>query len=386
MSFSSEIDLLLKASRLQPPNSLDESLQKLPDDFDWTVLVQTALEHGVSGILCHNLLDSDPDLVPDEIRQAAQDHLAQLSAANQEKADQFSGILSRLDDAGIETIPFKGPTLAMSAYGQINLRVFGDLDFLIKYPDIPTCLDLLSELGYKHDWDLTPRQWQEFVNYAGEDILFGPGIPIEPHWAFAPGTLALKLDYPGIWKRTGRSEFNGQMVNSLSPEDELIVLCIHGCKEQWVKLKWVADVAAFIDSHPQINWEFCFELAARQGVARILKIGLFLSKKLLGYRLDQKIEQWMVQDRFAGNWCDQIAKEFFTAGKPALDIWKPGYFHWSMRERLRDRLSYFFRTITQPRVQYFADIRIPDRLFFLYWPYRVIHDFMLLPAWKLVKR
>jgi putative nucleotidyltransferase-like protein len=36
---------------------------------------------------------------------------------------------------GVNVIPFKGPTLAALAYGDLGLREFGDLDLLIARPD-----------------------------------------------------------------------------------------------------------------------------------------------------------------------------------------------------------------------------------------------------------
>jgi hypothetical protein len=386
MTHSAETSFLLQACHPGLADHLDSALMDIPDDFDWTVLVQTALDHGVSGLMCRNLLKSNSKLIPEEILKASGDHLAHQTEINQKHADQLAMILDHLDQSKINAIPFKGPTLAMAAYGDIALRSFGDLDFLIKLPDVQHCLDVLRDTGYSHDWDLTPRQWQEFVNYAGEDILFGPGLPIEPHWAFAPSTLALKLDYQKIWQRSKSVKFNNRQILSLSTEDELIVLCIHGCKEEWVKLKWVADIAGFIQLHPDLNWEQVFDLASKQGVARIVRLGLLLVKHLLDFAYEKNIGKWMAQDLFAEQWSRQIADDFFTVDKSDLDIWKPGYFHWHMREKLSDRLRYYWRTISQPRVQYFEDISFPDRLFFLYWPYRLLHDYVALPIWKLVKK
>jgi len=233
---------------------------------------------------------------------------------------------------------------------------------------------------------MTPRQWQEFINYAGEDILFGPGAPIEPHWAFAPSTLALNIDYDGIWRRSIYMEFNGYSIKTLSTEDDLIILCVHGCKEEWAKLKWVVDVSEFIRSHPNIDWELLFTLATSQKVARILNIGLSLSYKLVHAPIPQIALEWMNKDKFAANFTDELTKNFFTTDKSNLDIWKPGKFHWFMRERLIDRLRYFLLTVSQPRVQYFADINIPDQLFLLYWPYKLLNDYIALPIWVFFKK
>lgn len=382
---SAEITFLLDSCRLDPDFNLDQKLQNLPDDFDWEILVRASFDHGVTALLCRNLLLAAQDLIPDDIRHAAAEFLKIQDEKNKAQADQLSGMLDELNNIGVQAIPFKGLTLAMSSYGKLNLRSSRDIDILILKKDIPACLQKLRELGFSHDWKLSPRQWQEFVNYAGEDILFGPGVPVEPHWAFVPRTLAIDIDYAAIWTRSKAATFNGRSILSLSAEDELIVLCLHGCKEEWAKLKWVIDVAEFIRSHPSLHWPKLMGYAEAQHIARIVKTGILLAVILVEIKIPDEVNRWINNDRSAVNLATQLADEFFSKDKSNLDIWKPGRLHWSMRERLVDRLRYFLRTITQPRVQYFEEVNIPDRLFLLYWPYRLIHDLIAIPVWKLIK-
>lgn len=385
-SISSENELLLSACRLYPDNNINHKLGVLTDSFDWELLVNSAFHHGVTGLLCSSLVAATPGLVPEEIIDAAEEHLKQQQEKNQTQANQLTGILDELDRTGIQAIPFKGLTLAMSAYGSLNLRSSRDLDILIHKEDRQSCINRLGELGYIHETNLTPRQWQEFLDYAGEEILFGPGVPIEPHWAFAPRTLAIRLDYAAVRDRAREITFNNQSILSLSPEDELIVLCIHGCKEEWAKLKWVIDVAEFMRSQAFLNWSDVINRASSQGVARIVRIGILLAVELVQIEIPDYLNDWAKGDTRAVSLVKDLTDEFFSKDKSELDIWKPGYFHWAMRERLRDRFLYLLLTLTQPRIQHFADIHIPDQLFLLYWPYRFLHDFIALPIWKIIKK
>ena len=68
------------------------------------------------------------------------------------------------------------------------------------------------------------------------------------------------------------------------------------------------------------------------------------------------------------------------------DLWRINRFHWSGRERLRDRLRYAMRTQLSPRLVFFKTVPLPDRLFLFYYPIRWIHDYVLLPIWSLSKR
>lgn len=356
------------------------------ENVDWTRLVEIAYQHGVNGLLCRALLQQEAGVVPAEISGACQIHLESCAEHNHKLADQLSNILSVLSSHGVSAIPFKGPVLAMKAYGDLALRSFRDLDFLVRHEQIESTLSVLRELGYHHEHGLSPRQWRAFVGYAGQDILFGEGVPFEPHWEFAPSTMALDVDYGALWDRSVDFQFNGQVVQSFAPEDELIILCLHGCKEKWSKLKWVVDAAEFVSSNPGLDWEAVFVRAERQGMARMVRLTLALCQQLLSLSLPDQVVSWLNKDVIADVWAKQIAADFFNPEQNEVSIYTPSLFHWKMRERLIDKIKYFGRTITQPRLQHFSSIKIPDSMFVAYYPFKLSHDYLALPIWKLLKR
>ena len=228
-------------------------------------------------------------------------------------------------------------------------------------------------------------QWRAFVDYASPDILFGKGVPFEPHGEFAPGTLALDIDYDALWGTSIEIQFNGQMARSFAPEDELIILCLHGCKEKWSKLKWVVDVAEFINSHAGLDWGAVFARAESQGMARMVRLALSVSQQLLSLTLPDMVVRWLGEDKVVDVWAKQIAADFFNPAQNEISIYTPSLFHWKMRERFIDKVRYFVRTITQPRVQHFSSIKIPDSMFVAYYPFKLLHDYLALPVWKLLK-
>lgn len=380
---TTEETILLCAAGAQGNDRFEDLLRGASPD--WTTLVEAALAHGVAGLLCERLLDADPALVPRDILSACAEHLRRQHDGNALAAEQLVGILAHLRESGIEAIPFKGPSLAMAAYGTLALRSFRDLDFLIRPGQAQRCIEALRALGYVNDRDLTPRQRQAFFAYAGEEILFGPGLPLEPHWHFAPRTLSYELDYEGIWSRAGVRPFLGRTIPSLSPEDELTVLCLHGGKERWGQLKWIADVAAFVGSHPALDWTALRRRAHEAGVARVVRLGLGLAQSLLAAPLPAAGSAWVGADRAALRLRDQLGKACLRPRREA-SIYDLDGMHWRMRERAGDRLRYLLRTLTQPRTRHFGSLAIPDPLFGLYVPYKVVHDYAALPLWRQLKR
>jgi hypothetical protein len=60
---------------------------------------------------------------------------------------QLLQTLELLRESGIQTVPFKGPALAVQAYGDLSLRQYDDLDLLIHEADVPRAYQLLIANG-----------------------------------------------------------------------------------------------------------------------------------------------------------------------------------------------------------------------------------------------
>jgi len=381
-----ERKLLCACAQRENAAAVQAVLLEAAQRLDWEVVVRTAYAHGITGLLCHNLLLVEPALVPGDIRDAALAHLRQCADTNRRGTAQMSLVLTALAGAGIRAVPFKGPSLATWAYGDTRLRSFRDLDFLVRAADADATIRVLEGLGFRQRQKLSGRQWREFVRYSGQDILHGPGLPIEPHWALAPRTMAFDFDHEELLARAVRDLMEGQPVWRFAPEDELLVLCAHGAKEQWPKLKWVADVAAFARRHPTLDWDTVIHRASAQGFARIVRIALRLAERLCSLKLPEHIGQWARSDARGLGLADAIAERFFDARPVQPTLYRLARFHWTSRERWRERARYAWRTVTQPRTQHFETLSLPDRLFVLYWPLKLVHDYVALPLWLAVKR
>jgi hypothetical protein len=240
-------------------------------------------------------------------------------------------------------------------------------------------------MGYAQPWDLTVRQWRAFLKYSGQDLLVGPGAPVEPHWTFAPSTLAIGLDYEGVWARAETGVFNGRTIRRLCPEDELTVLCIHGSKEQWPKLKWVADVAAYIERHPDVDWHGLARRARQRGLARMLAIGLRLAENLLDIDLPPEAIGGIERDEVGRVLAGRLAERLFAEDRQETSVYQLSRFQLAARERYRDKARYLFNTVTQPRVTHFQSLSVPDALFPLFWPYKLLHDYVAWPVWRFLR-
>lgn len=393
-----EIALLLACARTTYDDRVKARIAELlRTPPDWTYLVQTAIDHGVSPLLCRAMLQVFPDAVPDDVRAAAKTHLDDNDANNRSRTSELLRILAALAQKNVAAIPFKGPAVAERIYGDLSLRRFRDLDFLLREADIDAALDVLRQLDYPTEtgfvsardpaFRLTPAQTEAFREYAGEYIFYkrDQSAVIEPHWHFAPATLSVDIDYTALWRRTFDADLAGATVRTLTPEDELLMLCIHGSKEIWTRLQWICDVAELIRAYPSLNWVATLQRAERQGCERMLLLGLSLANRLLQALLPPTVRKLTEQPAVSALARDVERALFADRGAPT-SIYAVSLFRIRMRERLRDRWRYVWRTVTTPRIQHFEMIALPDALFFGYVPIKLIHDYVLLPLWLLAKR
>src|SRR5262249_44131756 len=78
---------------------------------------------------------------------------------------------------------------------------------------------------------------------------------------------------------------SGREILTLSAEDTLVALCIHGAKDFWARLIWIADISELIQSHPELEWDRVLRRAETLRAQRMVSLGLYLAVLLLGARI-----------------------------------------------------------------------------------------------------
>jgi len=359
-------------------------IRTLAEFVDWHEFTRLALRHAVAPLVFRMLARVAGDLMPPDVAEAAHHHCARHAEKNAEKSDELVRALRALQEAGIPAVPFKGPVLAATAYGEIGLRSFRDLDFLVREEDAERALEALRAIGYRSEANrFTPAQARAERRYSGQDLMIqrDSRIAIEPHWAFGPRTWALDLDYAALWQRLRRRKFHGAEILMLSPEDTVLLLAIHGSKEQWVRLQWICDVAEALRRFPRLDWESLIARARAEGCLRMLLLATRLAGALLGVAPHGRIRQLLASDPVVDRLAGEVIARLFDEKFEAPSIYQVTSFRRRLRERWRDRLAYQWRTITTPRSQHYALVPLPDALFGLYTPIKLLHDYVLLPIW-----
>jgi hypothetical protein len=206
----------------------------------------------------------------------------------------------RFSEAGIAAVPYKGPILAALLYHDVGLREFSDIDVLVKPEEVPRAREMLLASGYEPEFALSPSQERKLLaSRAGYFLRFdrvkrAGRIVLELHWRI-PASFSLDDSF---WDRLRPARLLDAEVHHFSPEDLLLILCMHGFKHGWSHLKWLCDVHELLHD-ASLDCEQAIERAKRAGGLRIVLVGCALARTLLDAPLPPLIDAQIQKDGVA---------------------------------------------------------------------------------------
>ena len=368
---SPETELLLCcATTVLDSAGADRARQLAQAALDWERLLQLALRHRTMPLLYRHLKETCLDLVPTTVIERLHDHFYLNSMRNHALNEELCRILQLLADHNIPAIPYKGPALAIAAYGDLSSRQFNDLDLMIHPQDMRRVVAMFTEHGYEQQWQLTPAQEAAYLRSDCEQLFARARDTIffDVHWAVVRSYFPLRLDYERIWQRLQTVRLGcGVEARTFAPEDLLIILCVHAGKDLWERLIWIADVAELIRAHPSLDWTRVVKEACAYGARRMLLLGLFLAHNLLDAKLPWEILRQALDEPVIKTLAVKIRARLGENDPLPPDSLTEFLFHLKLHERLREKLSFSLRFATTTNPADWAFVRLPDPLFFLYY-------------------
>jgi len=333
---------------------------------DWNRLISLAEHHRVIPQLYRSLAPHRTQL-PDR-------HFAALRSINEDNARKalwFTGelvrVLEHLEARGIRAMPYKGPALAQTLYGDVTAREFSDLDILVCPEDVRNAKAALAQLGYKSTIELTARSERAYISSGYEysfDSLAGPHL-LELQWRIVPRFYSVDLDAAILFERAEPVILGGHSFSTLCLQDLLLVLCVHAAKHVWVQLSWLCDLAALAGS-ARVDWDAAWRQAHRLGLQRIVAVNLLLAHDLLGLPLPLPIQSWLKKDRVSEILKAEMLQIIQRSSHYATE--SIAYFRLMMRlrERRRDRFRFLWRLLWTPSIGEWSAMQLPEQLFPLY--------------------
>jgi Uncharacterised nucleotidyltransferase len=333
---------------------------------DWPTVIDAAQKHGTLPLLQHHLEFVCAEIVP----RAVLLRLRELSEANANHVFRLTGELGRIlklmRESDIHAVSFKGPTLALLAYGDIGLRVFADLDLLIYRKDVSQAERILETNGFKAFPALSSGQLAACFNFdCAQNFRDQQNVTVDVHWAIAPKYFGIDLDLDRLHGGLQPVQIGEKRILTPSQEDLLLVLSIHGFTHNWERLGWISDITGLIE-RKITNWELLLGNAGRLGLKRIVSVALLLAKELLDAQMPAIVLNQIESDTAAVVLAARYARRILA---PARD---DGYLqsvliHLRMRERLSEKISSGIRLLATPRAFDWLSFSAPARLSFFYY-------------------
>lgn len=357
-----EAELLLSCarSRMEPDRAL-RVRQVLKERIDWSYLIQEALYHGVIPLLFWNLTRVTSNGVPKETLGQIKNTFNVIARWNLCLTGELLKLLNLFRDVGIRALPFKGPVLAAAAYGNLSLRHFSDLDILVPKEDMLKAKEVLILRGYQPKLKLSASQETAYLrsHHDYKFIRSRDGVVVEIQWGVTERLFAFPFAFDNIWERRETVPVAGVSVANLSPEDLLLILCVHGAKHRWGQLKWICDIAELVDAYRErIDWNRLTVVARTLRGERMLLLGLFLAEHLLGAVLPPQALNRMKKEHQVELLAHQVNERLFDGfSKPLRLCDEAPFFYCKIRERLSDKWVLFCRYFPE----YLLRIIIPNK-------------------------
>lgn len=324
-------------------------------NLDWEYLFRSAGYHKLAPLVCLHLKNTVAEIIPPYAQEYIRNYFLKNISRNLSLSGELLKILQIFNAQGIFAVPYKGPVLAETVYGNLALREFVDLDILVRKSDVLVARDLLIKRGYQPFFQLAESQEEAFLNYQCEHVLSDQSRDwmVEIQWRIVPEYFSFRFDYESLWQRLEPAAFCNRQIKSFSAEDTLLILCVHGSKHLWAKLGWVCDVAEAVRHFQiqQLNWERLEERAASSGSQRMLHLGLFLAHDLLSAELPEDIRQKVCSDAAVKTLAKQVYSRLWVEDENAPGFFGSSLFHLRAKERWRDRLQFCFRVLTTTTIE-----------------------------------
>ena len=353
---------------------------------DWGRFLEEVRRHRIAGLASDALTSASG--VPDAVTGQLATEARGMVLANLKLAAESLHIQRLLDEAGVCAVALKGVALAQLAYGSLSFKHARDIDVLVPPEQAEAAWALLEQQGYQLVEPSAPLgadQREALVRFGREIELTSPrhGVAVELKWSPVENPMLLR----GLDAHSATQDVTiagAGAIRTFVDEDLFAYLCVHGASHCWFRLKWLADLNAWLTSKRQEELEALHRFAKAEGVGECAGQALALCRGLLGLRLPASLEPELT--RLKVRLLVAGALDAMAGGGAELDLQRRplGPFRLMPSQFLRGRGLGFFLAqcwlVTQS-LDDMLSVPLPRPLHFLY-------PLLRLPLWltRIVRR
>jgi Uncharacterised nucleotidyltransferase len=343
------------------PDRLESITALICRPLDWPFVLGTAREQRVVALCYPVLQEVGRAAVPANVMTTLRGEAMATAGRNLRLAAKLVEITARAEAAKIALVPYKGAVLAEMAYGNLGLRDFVDLDFILPHRDLRATWDLLEGLGYR---PMNPALAAPGAPIPGEYVFLSTeNVQVEVHTELTLRHFPSPPDLDPLIAAREAVKVAGRRVMTFSREDTLTLLAVHGAKDFWAQLLWICDIARLVQA-PGFDWARALNRADRMGCRRMANLALLLAHETLGAVMPENVLGAARADGAARAQAQWLAGRLF-AFRP---LGRREQFRYRMRmvEGFWPGVRYVARLATMPAADDWNTLRLPAPLGFAY--------------------
>ena len=267
--------------------------------IDWNRFLRVVRRQRIAGLVNAALLDAGI-AVPSPVARELASQAHQIARHTLALAAETARLQSLLQAGGIRSLAVKGAALAQLAYNTVATKHGRDIDLLVLPDDATAAMTLLEREGYALRLPFTqlnPRQREAVVRYSNEVEFHRArdNVHVELHWRLTQNPQLLR----GIDARSPAQEValpGGLRLRTLADAELFAYLSAHGAVHAWSRLKWLADVNAFLAGKSNEDIGRFYRRAQECGAGRCAELALLLCHALFDSPLPEDMEAKLGND------------------------------------------------------------------------------------------
>jgi hypothetical protein len=345
-----EIQLVLCCARTRLSAAYIDRIRLLVrPDLNWAAVIAAADRMGLTPLVFEHLRKFEtrvPPLWLERLEKAYRTNATRSLYLTTE----LLRVLELFESRDINAIPYKGPVLAAQAYGDLAYRQFHDIDIIVPQQSMAEANSALLSSGFRARFPWPHEPGMPVVRIPGEYTYRGEDSEclLELHTEFTMRHFPVRADLDTFGERLVNVSVGGTDVRTFCPEDALVVLCVHGAKDFWSKLAWVADLSELISSAGRVNWDLVFDTAESLNAERMLLLGLSLAHDMLDTRLPVPVFERIQADRTVGSLTQHVERKLLSARPEEWNLLQRAWFRARLVPQRFEGMKYLWRVATQP--------------------------------------
>ncbi|TYL36438.1 hypothetical protein CV102_22715 [Natronococcus pandeyae] len=384
-----EAALLIQCSRpIVDADAKRRIEQLIRSDVEWEYLRRIARFHGLLPALYQRLARTCADSVPSAQLAMLQADANQITGRTLQLTRELLDLLEQCEAHGIDAVPFKGPILSVSAYGDVGRRDFRDLDLLVRRTDVSKTITMLRVRGYEPASQISTERLSALFQFDHEYELFhsADNIHVGLHWQIADDDYLFPVHYQSVADRLEQVRMGGRSIQVLPKTDRIIALCVHGTKHRWGRLLWVADIAGLTQNW-EVSWGAILDRARQLHKERILLLGMRLANVLYRIELPEAVRERLNAHSAVDSLVAEARATFLHSPLEWPNYFDRSWYYIRAHERRMDRARCAGRLLLSPEkqdVEFASDSFDLDEWHYLIRPVRILFD--LVPVDKPISR